>query len=830
MGSMISADMREPRRCADLASGSELRSRGSRASDPGAEANAYADIIRSMAEHAACSHEVIVDAALRLCAAGSAGISLLDAGDGEPRLHWPAVTGIAGKYVTGSAPAACVPCGLAVAQAKPILVADPGRSFPAIAAIRPAVTEALCVPVLVDERVAGTLWAMAHDQHKLFDLTDARILETLGYFVATLVLQARAQSARQIAEASQRTLDALMEHIPEGISIAAAPEVLITRVSRYGQDLTGRPVDRIAGIPAERHPEHWQIRYPDGRLVPPEELPLTRATRLGEVVRNEELVLRRGDGTDVTILCNAGPIRRSDGSVSGGVIAWRDIDDMKRVQAALGRSEEKFRTLAESLPAKVFVTDLAGRITYANRRLYKFTGAPPDSLLGDGWTAFVHPDDLPRVRMILQGSLQTGTPYEMEYRLLSAAGKYRWFMVRSNQVRDAAGDVTGWCGAAIDIDDARRAQADLRTASESKDVFLATLAHELRNPLAPIRNAARVLGSPAADDDATVWCRDVIGRQVAVMARLLDDLLDVSRITRGKLELRRERVSLAALLESAVETSRPLIDARGHELVVHLPDEAVQLTVDPVRITQVISNLLNNAAKFTPERGRIELSAAADPAGISIEVSDNGVGLSAHSLAGIFTMFSQVEERRDEAEGGLGIGLAIVKGLVEMHGGRVEARSAGPGRGSTFAVRLPSSPAVEAASTQAVTAAHRGTPRRILIVDDNPDIAASLALFLELEGHSVTVTDSGTEAVVLAQQIRPEIALLDVGMPGMDGYELARRLRASALDPRPVLIAVTGWGTEKDKDKAMAAGFDRHLTKPVDPDRLVELILDVAPR
>jgi PAS domain S-box-containing protein len=783
-----------------------------------------------MAEHAACSHEVIVDAALRLCAAGSAGISLLDAGDGEPRLHWPAVTGIAGKYVTGSAPAACVPCGLAVAQAKPILVADPGRSFPAIAAIRPAVTEALCVPVLVDERVAGTLWAMAHDQHKLFDLTDARILETLGYFVATLVLQARAQSARQIAEASQRTLDALMEHIPEGISIAAAPEVLITRVSRYGQDLTGRPVDRIAGIPAERHPEHWQIRYPDGRLVPPEELPLTRATRLGEVVRNEELVLRRGDGTDVTILCNAGPIRRSDGSVSGGVIAWRDIDDMKRVQAALGRSEEKFRTLAESLPAKVFVTDLAGRITYANRRLYKFTGAPPDSLLGDGWTAFVHPDDLPRVRMILQGSLQTGTPYEMEYRLLSAAGKYRWFMVRSNQVRDAAGDVTGWCGAAIDIDDARRAQAALRTASESKDVFLATLAHELRNPLAPIRNAARVLGSPAADDDATVWCRDVIGRQVAVMARLLDDLLDVSRITRGKLELRRERVSLAALLESAVETSRPLIDARGHELVVHLPDEAVQLTVDPVRITQVISNLLNNAAKFTPERGRIELSAAADPAGISIEVSDNGVGLSAHSLAGIFTMFSQVEERRDEAEGGLGIGLAIVKGLVEMHGGRVEARSAGPGRGSTFAVRLPSSPAVEAASTQAVTAAHRGTPRRILIVDDNPDIAASLALFLELEGHSVTVTDSGTEAVVLAQQIRPEIALLDVGMPGMDGYELARRLRASALDPRPVLIAVTGWGTEKDKDKAMAAGFDRHLTKPVDPDRLVELILDVAPR
>ena len=371
----------------------------------------------------------------------------------------------------------------------------------------------------------------------------------------------------------------------------------------------------------------------------------------------------------MAILCNAGPIRRSDGSISGGLAAWRDIDNLKRAQAALARSEEKFRTLAESLPAKVFVTDLAGRITYANRRLYRFTGAPQDSLLGDGWTAFVHPDDLPRVRTVVRESLQTGTPYETEYRLLSAAGTYRWFMVRSNQVRSPAGELVAWCGAAIDIDDGRRAQAALRAASESKDVFLATLAHELRNPLAPIRNAARVLGSAEADANATDWCRDVIGRQVGIMARLLDDLLDVSRITRGKLELRREHVLLATLIESAVETSRPLIDARGHELVVRLPQEPVRATLDPVRITQVVSNLLNNAAKFTPEGGRIELSATADTAGLTIEVADNGVGLCTDSLAGIFTMFSQVEKRQSEAEGGLGIGLAIVKGLVEMHGG-----------------------------------------------------------------------------------------------------------------------------------------------------------------
>jgi signal transduction histidine kinase len=444
--------------------------------------------------------------------------------------------------------------------------------------------------------------------------------------------------------------------------------------------------------------------------------------------------------------------------------------------------------------------------------------------------AFVHPDDLDHVRTTVQQALQTDTPYEIEYRLLSASGKYRWFMVRSNRVRDKAGELVGWCGAAIDIDDGRRAQAALRAASESKDVFLATLAHELRNPLAPIRNAARVLGSAGADADATGWCRDVIGRQVAIMARLLDDLLDVSRITRGKLELRRESVPLATVLGNAVETSRPLIDARGHELVVSLPDEPVPMTVDPVRITQVVSNLLNNAAKFTPERGRIELRATADAAEVTIEVSDTGDGLGAESLAEIFTMFSQVERRRNEAEGGLGIGLAIVKGLVEMHGGRVEARSDGPGCGATFAVVLPRSPARETAGTPDITATRSSQSRRILIVDDNPDIAASLALFLELEGHTVCVTDSGVEALAIVQQVKPEIALLDVGMPGMDGYELARRLRASELDPRPVLIAVTGWGTEQDKDKALAAGFDRHLTKPVDPDRLVELILDVAPR
>jgi CheY-like chemotaxis protein/two-component sensor histidine kinase len=323
----------------------------------------------------------------------------------------------------------------------------------------------------------------------------------------------------------------------------------------------------------------------------------------------------------------------------------------------------------------------------------------------------------------------------------------------------------------------------------------------------------------------------VIGRQVAVMARLLDDLLDISRITRGKLELRRETVQLWSLLGSAIETSRPLLDAHRHELVVQLSDEPVRLSVDPVRITQVVSNLLNNAAKFTPDGGCIELAVRTSPDDITIEVKDNGVGLPPDALERIFTIFSQVDAHRDEAEGGLGIGLALVQGIVAMHGGRVEALSAGVGQGSTFRVVLPRSPMPPAAAAASATGPAR-LPRahRILVVDDNRDIAASLALFLELEGHTASVAHSGREALSRIEQFVPEVALLDVSMPGMDGYQLAQRLRQSPVASRATLIAVTGWGSEADKEKARLAGFDHHLTKPVDPDQLLALLATLGDR
>lgn len=828
MGPVSAADLHPRCNGSDPVGVDDWQSRPARPADAAAESLAYARIIRCMSENSGRADQLVVEAALELCGAGSAGISMLETSTGEPRLHWPVVTGLAQRQISGSTPAACLPCGVALAGSTPIVMVEPGRRFTALASIDPPVCEALCVPVYVEGQAVATLWTMSHRSDLAFDRTDARILETLGCFVATLILQTRAAAALESAEAGQRTLDALMEYIPEGITIASGPEVLISRISRYGLELTGRPVEQFTGIPAEQHAAHWQVINRDGSLIAAAELPLTRATRHGEIVRNEELILRRPDDTEVTILCNAGPIRRRDGSVSGGIAAWRDINELKRVQTALQDSEERFRSLTESLPAKVFLTDLDGVNTYASRRLYQFTGAAPGSLLGHGWIDFVHPDDRPRVREAWKQVLQGATSYEIEYRVRNAAGVYKWFLIRGNRVENGAGKVIGWCGAAIDIDEARQAQAALRAANESKDVFLATLAHELRNPLAPVRNATRILASPTADALTTSWCREVIDRHVAIMARLLDDLLDVSRITRGKLELRREPVLLWSLLGSAVETSRPLIDARRHTLVVQLPDEPVRLKVDPVRIIQVISNLLNNAAKFTPDQGRIELSAHADPAEIVIEVRDNGIGLRVDALDRIFSIFSQVEERRDEAEGGLGIGLALVKGLVEMHGGRVEARSEGVGYGSAFRIVLPRAPLGEDDARRPAALGRQVTARRIMVVDDNQDIAVSMALFLEMEGHAVRVAHSGTAALEIARTFEPEFALLDVGMPGMNGYELARQLRSLPLARRPTLIAVTGWGTESDKQKAADAGFDRHLTKPVDPDVLVSLIASTA--
>jgi len=357
--------------------------------------------------------------------------------------------------------------------------------------------------------------------------------------------------------------------------------------------------------------------------------------------------------------------------------------------------------------------------------------------------------------------------------------------------------------------------------------FLATLAHELRNPLAPIRTAAQLLARPQLAPAEIERASGMIDRQVRHMARLLDDLLDVARITRGHLELRRERVGLQSVVAAAVEMARPAIDARCHELQVLLPEQEPYLDVDPVRITQVLTNLLSNAAKYTAPGGTIRVRARLDGADCVLVVRDNGVGLQPDALQRIFEAFSHQQPALERAEGGLGIGLALVKGLVELHGGSIVACSQGLGCGSEFVVRLPAAGMSRADGCHEV--GRRATcptvVRRVLIADDNVDAAESLAILLRLAGHDVLVAHDGLGALRLATHERPDVVVLDIGMPGMNGYEVARCLRREAWGSGLRLIAVTGWGQDEDRRRALAAGFDSHLTKPFEPEHLESLVV-----
>ena len=362
----------------------------------------------------------------------------------------------------------------------------------------------------------------------------------------------------------------------------------------------------------------------------------------------------------------------------------------------------------------------------------------------------------------------------------------------------------------------------LREADRRKDVFLASLAHELRNPLAPIRTGVAILRMSGGESRSQTVL-PMMERQLQHMSRLLDDLLDVSRISRGKITLHSERIDLRHVVDEAVEANGPLIDQMGHELSVSAPSEPAYLNADPVRFAQILSNLLNNAAKYTPPGGRIALKAEHRGDEVEISVTDNGIGIPAEGLESIFEMFAQIEGPSSNSQGGLGIGLSLAKGLVTLHGGTIRAYSEGPGRGSEFRVRVPTRLTHDADSAPPVSTVSTSHRLKILVVDDNRDAAESLSMLLELKGHDVRRAYDGENALQLAEEFRPQIVLLDLGMPKMNGFESCRRIREHPWGAQMTLIAVTGWGQEEDRRKSTAAGFDGHLVKPVNPDALEEV-------
>jgi two-component system CheB/CheR fusion protein len=449
----------------------------------------------------------------------------------------------------------------------------------------------------------------------------------------------------------------------------------------------------------------------------------------------------------------------------------------------------------------------------------------PFRVLHDG--AEVPPEELPMQRAARLGTVIA----DEEYDIVRGDGTTLRLLEYATPLHDEGGRVRGSVAAFVDITARRRAEEELEEANRRKDEFLATLAHELRNPLAPIRNAVQILHLKGPLDRELQWARAVIERQVQLLARLVDDLLDVSRITRGKIELRKERVTLSEVIERALETSRPLLQASDQALTVSLPDEPLRLDVDPTRLSQVLANLLNNAAKYTKAGGHVEVSAAREGRAVVIRVRDDGIGIPRTMLSRIFDMFAQVDTSLVRAQGGLGIGLTIAKRLLEMHGGSIEAESPGPGQGSTFTVRLPLAADEEAERASRAEQSRERTMKtrlRILVVDDNQDATDTLAMMLELLQYEVRAANDGAEALEIAAQFCPEVVLLDIGMPIMSGYEVAERLRQADTSKGAVLVAMTGWGQEEDLRRSREAGFDHHLVKPVDPARLTALLEQIS--
>jgi PAS domain S-box-containing protein len=514
-----------------------------------------------------------------------------------------------------------------------------------------------------------------------------------------------------------------------------------------------------------------------------------------------------------------------------------EIAERRAAEDARLESEARFRVLADDAPVMIWINELEGCV-FANREYLKFTGRTLEQVAGTGWTKVVHPDDLEGYAARYRNAMDRREHFRAEVRLRRADGQYRWFQSIGTPRFRSDGRLMHYVGCSFDITEIKenmveldRAHEALREVDRKKDEFLAVLSHELRNPLNPIRNAAAVLRL-SGDRSQVVWAAEVIDRQSRQLARLLDDLLDAARITQGKLELRKQRVTLSAIVAMAVETTRSLFEANDQKLDIRLPAETITIEADTSRMAQVLGNVLNNAAKYTDRGGAIRLSAARRNAQVAISIKDTGSGIAPEDLPHVFDLFMQARAQAGRVPGGLGIGLALTKILVEMHGGTVVARSDGPGKGSEFIVTLPTVVDARAPSMEAGMASYPTAVRslKVLIADDVADSVQSLALVLRALKHEVHVANDGTEALDVARKVQPDVAILDIGMPGLTGYEVASRIRLQPWGKNMTLIALTGWGQSRDMQLAREAGFDHHMTKPADPALMARYVAEAAAR
>jgi PAS domain S-box-containing protein len=718
------------------------------------------------------------------------------------------------------------------------------------------------------------------DGKSVWSSTSVTLLRQEGGVATQFIGMIEDITERKLAEELQARLAAVVEFSDDAI-ITKTLDGIISSWNPGAHRIFGYSAAEAIGKPVT-------MLIPDRQLD--EEPTILDRLRRGERIDHYETTRRRKDGEIVNVSLTVSPLKDGSGKIVGASKIARDITRQKHAERVLREQANVLallETTGKAIGSKLdlekvlqTVTDVATQLSGAkfgaffynvtnehgeSFLLYTLSGAPREAFAKFGLPrntpifhatftgqGVVRSNDItldPRygtmaphfgmpeghlpVRSYLAvsvvartgeviGGLFFGHP---DPGVFSEASE-RLIVGVASQAAVAMDNARLYEAAQREIQNRERAEEALRETDRRKDEFLATLAHELRNPLAPIRQATMIGQSPSATEEAKRWSHEVISRQVRHMSLLLDDLLDVSRITRGTLALRVEMTELSTIVDAAVEQARPLIDSKHHELSRHLPSAPVRFAGDPLRLAQILSNLLTNAAKYTDPGGRIRLDAAVSDAEVTIKVTDTGVGLASDAIPAVFTMFSQVKGSEDRSEGGLGIGLALAKGLMGLHGGTIEAASPGVGRGSEFTLRFPRRTVAEPEASHSPTEdTRRARPvRRVLIADDNSDAAESLAMLIHLDGHEVTVGSNGIQALELIDRFRPDVALLDIGMPGLDGYEVARRIRANPRYAGIVLAAVTGWGQESDKARAREAGFDLHFTKPIEPEKLLELL------
>jgi PAS domain S-box-containing protein len=571
----------------------------------------------------------------------------------------------------------------------------------------------------------------------------------------------------------------------------------------------------------------------DGAPIPHRECWMAKALRDGRSYTEQEILIERPDGSRRLTLAYANPFLDERGKVVGAVNVLVDITDRRRTE--LARSQ--LATIVESTDDAIISKNLNGVIQSWNAAAERLFGYTAEQAVGRHISMLIPPDRLDEEDRILARLRAGERVYHFDTVRVRRSGQLVDVSLTISPIRDETGRVVGASKIARDVTERKQAEeriyslmSQLKEDARRKDEFLAMLAHELRNPLAPLLNVLELLKRGTGNGSMIEQVRTTLDRQLGHLARLVDDLLDVNRITRGKLELRRERVQLASILHQAVEAGWPLCEAARHELSVTLPREPIYLHADAVRLVQVFGNLLNNACKYTEPGGRIWVTAVREDDEVVVTVKDTGLGIPSDKLAAIFDMFTQVERTLERSQGGLGLGLTLVKWLVEMHGGSVTAHSAGLGHGSSFVVRLPV--VVEETAVLAPTAARAPEPgggHRVLVVDDNVDAAVSLAMLLHIAGNETLTVHDGLEALAAAESFRPDLVLLDIGLPKLNGYDVCRRLREQPRGKGMTLVALTGWGLEEDRRLSKEAGFDHHMVKPVDFDALIGLLAELQP-